>query len=72
MNDDLTAWKLAREAARRARAHADTVAKDNDWELGGGFWADEASDHLYDEREALGKDVWKLAEELLKEMGHGR
>lgn len=68
-NDDCT-WcsdVVARAAVERAVQHADQLAQAEDWEVGGGFWSDEASDHLYDEREWLGAETYALAKELLKE-----
>lgn len=57
----------ARAAVERAVQHADQLAELEDWEIGGGFWSDEASDHLYDERETLGAETYALAKALLKE-----
>jgi hypothetical protein len=63
-HDQLTA---ARAAVERAVQHADKLAQVEGLELGGGLWADEASDHLYDEREVLGSEAYELAWELLEE-----
>jgi hypothetical protein len=57
----------ARAAVERAVQHADKLAQAEDWLAGGGLWEDEASDHLYDEREVLGAEAYELACELLEE-----
>lgn len=65
--DELAGVSAAHAAVERAVQHADGLAKAEDWELGGGFWDDEACDHLYDERETLGSETYALACALLRE-----
>lgn len=64
---DANQYAAARAAVERAVQHADELANARGWEVGGGLWSDEASDHLYDEREALGAETYALARELLEE-----
>lgn len=60
-------YATARAAVERAVQHADEVARAEGWDVGDGQWSDEASDHLYDEREVLGAETYALAKELLEE-----
>jgi len=62
----------ARAAVERAVEHADQIAQAEEWDEGSGWWDDAASDHLYDEREALGAETYALAKELLKEAARKR
>jgi hypothetical protein len=65
-------YRLAREAADRAATYADEGCIENGWEVGGGLWDDEATDHLYENREELDGKAYALARELLAERRRDR
>lgn len=60
-------YRAAHAAALCAAKGADNLARASGWPFGDGRWQDEASDRLYEESAKLGKTVYQLAEELLRE-----
>lgn len=67
MDVDEQTFLAARDAMRRAVAHAVAVAVREGWQIGDGRWLDEADDYLFDQRAELGEPVYRLALELLEE-----
>jgi hypothetical protein len=68
------AQAAASSAAGKARAHADAMLKAyaHGHERFGGLWYDDAEDWLFDHRAELGKAVYVLARELLRDERGGR